>query len=282
MGELFGETNIFTLEWTEGLVSKLFKDAVAALEGDKPDTKRWINFDGPVDALWIENMNTVLDDNKMLCLPNGQRIKMPNTCTMMFEVQDLRVASPATVSRCGMVYLEPVHLGWDPLIKTWHENYTGIIPDQFLSLIVTNVENIFKKLLPFVREQCKEMIESVNVNVVQSCLNMILAFMNADTLEKLKKNAVYPEKIVLTYVVFSLIWSLGANLHDSSRKKFSDTFKNEISGIMPEFPDGEIYDYGIDSMNKFEPWTEQIPDFTFDPKKSFFEILVPTADTVKY
>jgi len=86
MGELFGETNIFTMEWTEGLVSKLFKDAVAALESDKPDAKRWINFDGPVDALWIENMNTVLDDNKMLCLPNGQRIKMPNTCTMMFEV----------------------------------------------------------------------------------------------------------------------------------------------------------------------------------------------------
>jgi dynein heavy chain len=64
MGELFGETNIYTNEWTEGLVSKLVKDAVAALEGDKPDTKRWINFDGPVDALWIENMNTVLDDSR--------------------------------------------------------------------------------------------------------------------------------------------------------------------------------------------------------------------------
>ena len=86
MGELFGETNIFTNEWTEGLVSRLVKDAVEALEGDKPDQKRWINFDGPVDALWIENMNTVLDDNKMLCLANGQRIKMPETCTMMFEV----------------------------------------------------------------------------------------------------------------------------------------------------------------------------------------------------
>lgn len=71
MGELFGETNIYTNEWTEGLVSKLVKDAVTALEGDKPDTKRWIIFDGPVDALWIENMNTVLDDNKMLCLANG-------------------------------------------------------------------------------------------------------------------------------------------------------------------------------------------------------------------
>lgn len=71
MGELFGETNLLTNEWTEGLVSKLVKDAVLALEGDKPTYKRWINFDGPVDALWIENMNTVLDDNKTLCLANG-------------------------------------------------------------------------------------------------------------------------------------------------------------------------------------------------------------------
>ena len=71
MGELFGETNPFTNEWTEGLVSKLFKDAVEALEGEKPDAKRWVNFDGPVDAVWIENMNTVLDDNKKLCLNSG-------------------------------------------------------------------------------------------------------------------------------------------------------------------------------------------------------------------
>ena len=120
MGELFGEVNLFTNEWTDGLISKLVNDAVQALEDPtKGDWKRWINFDGPVDALWIENMNTVLDDNKMLCLNNGQRIKMPDTCTMMFEVNDLLQASPATVSRCGMVYMEPVHLGWMPLVLTW-------------------------------------------------------------------------------------------------------------------------------------------------------------------
>jgi dynein heavy chain len=141
---------------------------------------------------------------------------------------------------------------------------------------------MFQKLLPFVRENCKEIIETVNANLVASCLNMIQAFMTEDTLEKLKKTAVYPEKMVLTYIAFSLIWSLGANLHDSSRKKFSETIKAEILNILPEFPDGDVYDYGIDSMTKFAPWTEQIPDFTFDPRKSFFEILVPTADTVKY
>lgn len=100
MGELYGYVDLETQEWYDGLASKEMRNASM----ETTEEKTWVVFDGPVDALWIENMNTVLDDNMTLCLSNGQRIKLRTQMRMLFEVNDLEVASPATVSRCGMVY----------------------------------------------------------------------------------------------------------------------------------------------------------------------------------
>jgi dynein heavy chain len=98
------------------VLGRLFRDCATA---ERPPTHQWIIFDGPVEADWIENLNTVLDDNKKLCLLNGEVIQMTGSMRFIFETDDLSNASPATVSRAGMVYLEPAMLGARTHFESW-------------------------------------------------------------------------------------------------------------------------------------------------------------------
>lgn len=83
-----------------------------------------------MDAVWIENLNTVLDDNKKLCLSSGEIVKLTPKMTMMFEVEDLLEASPATVSRCGMVYLNPEKLGWEVQLQPWLRGLPKVLSED--------------------------------------------------------------------------------------------------------------------------------------------------------
>jgi dynein heavy chain len=116
LAELYGVLDPMTRDWTDGLLSNIFREINRPTEKKE---KKYILFDGDVDAVWVENMNSVMDDNKILTLPNGERIRLQNHVALLFEVGDLQYASPATVSRAGMVYVDPKNLGYQPYFMRW-------------------------------------------------------------------------------------------------------------------------------------------------------------------
>uniref|UniRef100_A0A0X3P013 Dynein heavy chain, cytoplasmic n=1 Tax=Schistocephalus solidus TaxID=70667 RepID=A0A0X3P013_SCHSO len=100
---LYGYLDPNTREWTDGLFTHTLRKIIDSVRGESLK-RQWIIFDGDVDPEWVENLNSVLDDNKLLTLPNGERLGIPPNVRIMFEVQNLKYATLATVSRCGMVW----------------------------------------------------------------------------------------------------------------------------------------------------------------------------------
>ena len=254
------------------------------------ENRKWVIFDGPVDAVWIENMNTVLDDNKMLCLANSERIKIPTTMHMLFEVQDLKVASPATVSRCGMVYMEQIHVGMNSLVRTWGSTtLKDIVGLRIANRIVGLIEEHLEPSIDFLRYECKEKVPSSNNQLTQMLLNLFASMLEAENkvTEGSAKLLAEEAELMDALLTWCFAWSIGANIHDSSREKFDEfcktRFKPLVSSKYALLLQQDVYHVYVDLAAKsIKLWDFIMPHFSYDPTKPYFSILVPTVDTTRY
>jgi len=289
MGQLYGDSDIHTGEWTDGILAGIMRGCI---ENESP-AKKWVIFDGPVDAIWIENMNTVLDDNKKLCLVSGEILQLTDTMTMVFEVEDLEVASPATVSRCGMIYLEPTAIGSEPLVKSWLQR----LHPQFKPIIVQLAalfDNVLNLAIAFARRYVSEPVPTVDNAMAKACMNLVDAFLaeyipvegakdNDAKLDKFKKNF---QPNVEAMFTMAIVWSVGASCDAEGRKKFSSYLRNvmsqyEFQKLPPK--EGTMYDYLFDvSKGQWIGWMDSVPSYKFDSKATYAELIVPTQDSVRY
>jgi hypothetical protein len=102
---LFGVLDSTTLEWTDGIFTAIVRSILKNMRGElRPDRRHWIVFDGDIDPEWAENLNSALDDNGLLTLPSGERLRIPSNMRIVFEVDTLENTTMATITRCGMIW----------------------------------------------------------------------------------------------------------------------------------------------------------------------------------
>jgi len=286
MGQLYGYVDPQTTEWVDGVLAKLVLDCT---KDESPD-KHWVMFDGPVDALWIENMNTVLDDNKKLCLNSGQIITLTPRMTMMFEVEDLAVASPATVSRCGMVYMEPASLGLAPYFTSW----LNTLPPRVAANPAARAklqalgDDFLEDACYFLRHDLTEPVGTVDNNLLQSLFRLLDCYL-ADYVEtEVKKVSAERVEELITMLpqlwTFALVWSVGTTTTLPGREKFDKWLRPRLpkAGVT-DFPEAKlVYDYQFDRTTKaWVSWFDTVRPYTVDVRQSFNEIVVPTLDSIR-
>ncbi|KAJ8924399.1 hypothetical protein NQ315_007195, partial [Exocentrus adspersus] len=280
--ELYGILDPVTRDWTDGLLSNIFRDMNKPTEKQE---RRYILFDGDVDALWIENMNSVMDDNKLLTLANGERIMLQQPVCAL----------------AGMVYVDPKNLGFQPYWDRWvsrrkhqpdreafQELYEKFIPD-LMAYVLEGVLGT-KQVPPL-----KTVIPQTGLNMITQMCFMIDAIYPQGN-EETRDPEESADQDLLTCIFITAIYnSIGAALLDSCRTDFDEFLKSLISMLnaddTPEnkcdlrhlptaFP--SFYDYFLDIKDRtWVAWEWLVPGYIHDAEKRFSEILVPTIDTVR-
>ena len=267
--EMFGQNDLISGEWTHGIFSSIwFK------YNDIKKPRTWIVCDGPVDAIWIENLNTVLDDNKLLTLANGDRIPMTDNVRLLFEVQDLRNASPATVSRAGIVFVSDSDLGHDPLVRSWllkRREEEKVLIEALYEKYVDAPET-----LDWINRNTRTVMPVLHNHLISN----LLCLLEGVLAESVEQQKVYAPEEIERLFLYSLAWSIGGLFEQEDRVKFSNFLKNIGGDIVPADADDTVYEYFV-PLDTLEWKRWEAPEWKFPSNFRFSNCLVPTVDSVR-
>nr|VZI35563.1 unnamed protein product [Spirometra erinaceieuropaei] len=272
--EMFGRLDVATNDWTDGIFSTLWRRSLKA----KKNEHVWLILDGPVDAIWIENLNSVLDDNKTLTLANGDRIPMAPNCKIVFEVHNIDNASPATVSRNGMVFMSSSVLDWSPISKARlaarpaneRNKFYELFHDSFPQSYTYVYQNLVIKI-PY--------LEAFFVHQLCTLLEGLLSLENQQA-----GTDTYLERIY----IFALMWSLGALLELDDRARLEKFWRTELE-MKLDLPNVDssrsetIFEYFVHSTGNWVHWSTVLDPYNYpkDSDPEFSTILVPNVDNIR-
>lgn len=234
--ELYGVVLLATREWKDGLLSKTMRDLSQA-PGTNP---KWIILDGDLDANWIESMNSVMDDNKILTLASNERIVLKPHMRMIFEIRDLRFATPATVSRAGILFIsDSAGSQWRSYVKSW------IAKKKYDEEKKQMLNQFFDKYIPetflHVKKSFKYLIPTMEMSMIISMCRLLESIMDKQEV-----------KAIEYLFVFACVWCIGGGFAEKDgkdfRKEFSNWWKDKWKQI--KFPSkGTVFDYYVDIEN---------------------------------
>ncbi|KAG7492071.1 hypothetical protein MATL_G00010690 [Megalops atlanticus] len=300
MGQLYGCFDPVSHEWSDGVLATSFRDQAVSTSDDR----QWIIFDGPIDAVWIENMNTVLDDNKKLCLMSGEIIQMSSKMSLIFEPADLEQASPATVSRCGMIYMEPHQLGWAPLKDSYMNTLPETLKDEHRELVEDMFNWLVDPCLDFIYHECRFLVQTSPIHLAYSLMRLYTCLL--DEIAQSGKNNQEPmssQQVTMWLqglFVFAVVWGLGGTINGDSRKKFDVFYRDLLTGMNDEYPRpksvhltkknlfperGSVYDYYFHKhgSGQWNTWTDAITkaEATIPQGAKVSDLIIPTMETAR-
>ncbi|KAJ3312837.1 hypothetical protein HDV04_002647 [Boothiomyces sp. JEL0838] len=271
--DLYGCINPATREWKDGLFSSILRE-MASAQGTDP---KWMILDGDIDPNWIESLNTVMDDNKMLTLASNERIPVKPHMRLIFEIANLKYATPATVSRAGILYLNTTDLGWNPYVQSWLEKREDAAEKTNLSVLFDRYVN---PCLDILRSGKFKMAFVEEFSMVMALCNILEGLLTPQNTPKGCEKEWFE-----IYFVFAAVWAFGGCIYQDQivdhRNEFSKWWNNEFKVV--KFPaSGTIFDYYIEQETKrFVPWTDRVPQFEYDADVPLQAVLVHTPETTR-